>query len=410
LERPELLEDQNHIKQSEYIFQRGTQVIQKYKGKEDYYKLMKDAKTILSRLKNDQASVALLKDIRDISRDMLLDQTGKPSFEVMRQSLAEIRSLIVPILLEHLREVPIPMIEGETSDMRYAFDNIVLYGYDLLPEKINVFMDTNIDVEPFDLSSSDKTSFRLHVHIRDFKMHLRNLMFNVDKFKMPTFRDQGALNIDLWGEDSQIALIWKVKMVNGYPVFYDARGSLILDKLKLRAVQAKKKALMNLAFMLFGGTIKRRIEAQASDKLTFMLNGLNAKLNELFNKTTRLIERGVRGRTMLRESTGYYPGEWSPGMSKRKIHISPSKKRAVSVSPVVVRHHKKQHRPPAARHPDFSRGRSLSPVPVERYRTVERVVPVIERERIYDERARYGPSYEPHAVLHPGSIKSKYPY
>lgn len=72
-----------------------------------------------------------------------------------RESLDSLKKLLIPIMLEHLQNVPIPRIEGVSGKYDYVIDDLLFSGYDILPDHVSIKIKSDLQVHLKDLSTHD---------------------------------------------------------------------------------------------------------------------------------------------------------------------------------------------------------------------------------------------------------------
>lgn len=99
------------------------------------------------RISNDPYINDVREDLEKLSRDVLLDERGRPSVARLRDAVAELRTWVVPILSKELQTVAIPSIEGSTPKYQYRIDNLVISAKEVMPEKIKLDFETESEIE-----------------------------------------------------------------------------------------------------------------------------------------------------------------------------------------------------------------------------------------------------------------------
>lgn len=77
LERPRILETENHAQYSRELIRRGRHLFWYFKEKEDFSWLLKEAKVLINRVFHDPIIIALSTDIQRFAKDSILDEHGK---------------------------------------------------------------------------------------------------------------------------------------------------------------------------------------------------------------------------------------------------------------------------------------------------------------------------------------------
>jgi len=75
-----------------------------------------------------------------------IDSKGTKRLDM--DTLSKLRSVLLPIIVEQLHYVPIPVVEGENEDVAYRMEDMVISVYDLLPEHIFIDTETHTSIKP----------------------------------------------------------------------------------------------------------------------------------------------------------------------------------------------------------------------------------------------------------------------
>jgi hypothetical protein len=76
---------------------------------------------------------------------------------------------------------------------------------------------------------------------KNFKAHLRDIHFSFERLKVPKVSDEGYLDVDLWGEDSSIAVKWNIYYTVGQPTFKLRKCKVHLSHVQLRVTKSRHK-------------------------------------------------------------------------------------------------------------------------------------------------------------------------
>jgi hypothetical protein len=80
-----------------------------------------------------------------------MDIEGKTHVDT--EMLSKLQSVILPVLAESLKYIPIPRIESKDYNREYWVDNIVLCGYDILPENIRFHLESDSELSIRDIET-----------------------------------------------------------------------------------------------------------------------------------------------------------------------------------------------------------------------------------------------------------------
>lgn len=132
-------------------------------------------KLIITNISNDQDinafGTALLKLRDDVS---YIDNAGARRVDF--DTLSKLRMVVLPLLVEQLHYIPLPAIFGDSEDLSYRLEDMVISFYDLLPEHIFIDTETHTDLKPmsdYEHEYIDKTLEAGHLFHEEGEMGTR---------------------------------------------------------------------------------------------------------------------------------------------------------------------------------------------------------------------------------------------
>jgi len=147
LDDPALLQ-QPFFRQKIYnLLDRAGFLGERYAKDPDLREALQAWKLIIENIANDQDinafGNALLKLRDDVS---YIDAQG--SRRVDFETLSHLRAVVLPLLVEQLHYLPLPSVAGDTPELSYRMEDMVISFYDILPEHIFVDTETHTDLKP----------------------------------------------------------------------------------------------------------------------------------------------------------------------------------------------------------------------------------------------------------------------
>ncbi len=118
-DNPELIDDPSIQTQLQSLSQRADSTIQLLLDNPNVKGAKEEIRKITDVLKNEPTSKALLNDLKRLWQDMSSD---KPGEALDPEAIASIRKLIVPLLIEHLNNVPLPTVSDKACMYRNVND------------------------------------------------------------------------------------------------------------------------------------------------------------------------------------------------------------------------------------------------------------------------------------------------
>jgi len=242
-------------------------------------RIFDEAKEIGNAITEDPLSKQLSDTFSKFISDLALDKKGNFSLGALQDSLITFKSLLVPVIMKQMENIPVARIEGSSKKYDYILDNLKFSAYDVLPEHIKFYMDTKVDLNLKE-GETDTAKAHLILDITNIKTHIKNLAFAYRRKAIPKVEDEGVADIDLAGDGTSIRLQWKIQGGDKVPIKFVMQDCQChIDELKITIKEAKHSFLDKIATKLFTGTAKRSLEDEVESNLRF----IGLKISDQFN-------------------------------------------------------------------------------------------------------------------------------
>jgi hypothetical protein len=234
----------------------------------------------------DPTITKLVEDVNHLVLTIFSDKNGNPSPMVALDSLARIKDFFLPIFMEKMKNLALPLIRVETDRYYYTLSNVNLNATEIMPEMIKI--DTESDVT-LDIKKNRRKGFlRLKFNIAPINIEIDKLGFTVTK-KTGHYSDYGI--VDLIIRDASFTLEFLLN------VEYDNVARIELTKcesslghVKLHIVEAKHDLWDKFITSIFMPGIKKRITSKIDETLSENING------ELLDRVNDALKRAERRR------------------------------------------------------------------------------------------------------------------
>jgi hypothetical protein len=270
LENPEIVLDEGRAQQLNGLIDRARELAQDVRYNDLTDQMLSEGRRLLDSLRSDPTTNKLIDDVRRLFRDLLFDQKGNLVFKP--EELRQFKILLTSLILEELKYIPIPKLEGSTDTYDFCIQNAHFYGYDLLPDHIQVKWESNLDLNLRDVTA-DKARSTLTIKVTHIKTHMRNVLFWFRKKSgLIRMEDSGVCDVDLAGDGANIyiELEWDA---NREPSGFAAkRLSLDLDKLRVHVVDSRYDWLLNLLSPFISNDLKRSIEREVERRMRLLVD------------------------------------------------------------------------------------------------------------------------------------------
>jgi len=224
----------------------------------------------------------------------------KGTMQLNTELLNEMKSLIVPLLIEQLKWVPLPRIQGSNETYDYWFDNVVFSAPDLVPDQIHIRLASEGD---FDVKNLQTDNFRTFIRVsaEGIKTTLNDVQFWFRRNTFPKTEDTGFATLDITqGNGIKVDLI--ISVSQGTDPFQVRRVDVSIDGINLQVADTKHDWLYNTLSSLFAGVIKTRIEQGLKAGLQYGADIANIQLNRIAYKTYQEVSSAAQTTVMQQAS------------------------------------------------------------------------------------------------------------
>jgi len=205
-----------------------------------------------------------------------VDRQGNVQLDI--ELLGKIRSVIGPTIAESLKYIPIPRIEENNIYRHFWIDNIVLCGYDILPENIRIRIEKDCNISMRDLT--DRYSTRLIISFDKIRTELKNLDFFYSKKTFPQLTEHGKVTVRLPGEGASLHLIYELEQQSGSTIPKFNKGYLQIHNFEVdfHKETLTHEILVPLISTLLKYQIQREIELSIEKNIGGLVNTLREKM------------------------------------------------------------------------------------------------------------------------------------
>jgi cell division septum initiation protein DivIVA len=241
-------------------------------------KLMDDFRDLIDAIQNDPTTNKLISDIQQLVRTLFLDDKG--NFTWKPDHLNQFKILVLSLVLEELKYIPVPTLSGSTDEYDFMLRSVNFYGYDLLPEHILIKFESVLDLNLKEIQA-DRAASRLTIHITNIKCHVRNAHFWFRKKRgLIRLEDSGRLDFDIAGDGASLLIVldWDANSKKG---FITRRVALDIDRLNIHVRDARHDWLLNLLSPIVSNDVKRSIEREVNKRIKYQIDRTFANIRDV---------------------------------------------------------------------------------------------------------------------------------
>jgi len=284
-ENPNSVDEYDVTQRSEKLVNQAGQLTKDPQFKSKYTQVWSELQTIASSVRDDPD----LKNLQEQTAVFLdnfttVDANGQRQFNT--DLMKELRSLLVPLFLAQLDNIPLPPVEGSNEDYDYYFDNMVLHGQEIIPDQVKFYSETEANVNVRELSS-DKSQTKVFLQVASIQMKLSDIHFRFTKKTFPKLSDEGTANLSVQGDQGfSLKLQLKVELAQpeNVPRFHLQTVDADIQKLKIDIINAKHEFLLKLFAGIYQTRVKLMVEQNIEQKIKEMFGKIEGGLNQVFAK------------------------------------------------------------------------------------------------------------------------------
>jgi len=284
-DEPYAFNEEKELKRLKSLVKRGRALLRNPRYRKLIDDITKEAQAILSRYSHDPVNRAISDNLHNLWKDMMMDFNGKPSSMALKESILQMKGLIIPVIMKELEVFRLPRIEGTTAKYDFALENIIVNGKDLFPNSLQFLLESNTEIEVMTLST-DFCASRIILRMKNIRTYLRNVQFYYKRKKFPKVSDEGVFDVGLVGDrGATIEMQWVVRCYGQRQpmVVYAKEASCSLDCIELCITQGEKKFFDIMAFRMAKKSIKKRLQEVIADSALSFATKIADIINYLFS-------------------------------------------------------------------------------------------------------------------------------
>jgi len=289
---PEYIQSEEFKNRSRQITKEGQQLTKDYVYTDELTDFLDCGEQLMNNIRNDEF-LQILRHHAGLVADDLSYVDSKGQVQIDTEMLGKLRNVLIPILAESLKYIPIPRIERNDDTKEYWADNIVLCAYDIIPDQIRVQLETDSELSIRNVESQ-RSHNRLIITLRQIRTEFKDIDFYYKRKVFPEMSDSGRVTVRLGGsKGATLTLNFRVSQSPTDPIPRFRKGVASFDIQQLEIDFDKQSlhhnVLLPVVGKLFKSQIKRQIETEVERNLNKLINGLGERLTEQLVQANRPI-------------------------------------------------------------------------------------------------------------------------
>uniref|UniRef100_A0A6B2KZZ8 HAM1-like N-terminal domain-containing protein n=1 Tax=Arcella intermedia TaxID=1963864 RepID=A0A6B2KZZ8_9EUKA len=286
------------------MIDRGEELVEEYKYDDELNALFDASQRAMDNIRNDDFVKVLRHHAGLVASDITYrDPEGKVVLDL--EMIGKLRSVVAPYIAELFKYIPIPRIEGKDDTKSFWIDDIVLCGYDIVPENIKFEIESSYDFSVRDVETKQAET-KLRIHFSNVRTELKDMKFYFRRLVFPEITEQGRVTLKIGGEGAFITMLFRITQGpnDTYPKFVDEQADFNISSLDVSfdKESLKHDVLVPLLTTIFKRPIQSQIETEIEKKLCQLMatvgDGLTqaiAQVNRPFMGGAEMMKAALKG-------------------------------------------------------------------------------------------------------------------
>jgi len=293
---PEYIQQEEFKQRSKNLANEARDLVQEFRYTQELDDFFKSAEKLVKNIRKDEFLEVLRHHAGVVIDDLTyVDVSGNvvPDLDMLKK----LREAVIPKLAESLKYIPIPRIESADENREYWVDNVVLCGYDVIPDRIRVQFESDNDLSIRDIETKHAYS-RLVITLRQIRTELKDMDFFYKRKTFPEMSESGRFSIRFGGpEGATLKLYFKVEQNASDPIpqFKEGFASFDIDVFDISFDKSSihHDVLLPVITSMFKAQIQQQIESEVENSLNSLIGGLGEQLSAALTTMNRPLASGI---------------------------------------------------------------------------------------------------------------------
>jgi len=281
MENPELIDNNEWQEQINDLIDRGNGLMKQYRPYYDSF--VSEGKEFFGRIQDDKMLNKIKLDSEKLLNQFVVrDSRGNLSLNT--ELLMELRKMLVPLVMDQLKSIPLPKIETRVSGFFGSYDvtldNLSFSAYDVVPDrfKVKIFNDLDFNLKKLE---AEKAKTRMYFKVKNISVKMSDIKMHYRRVQLPHISDSLTVDLDLAGDGMKVVVESSFALVNNEPKFEVKRIYCKIDKLKINARNTNMRLIYDIMTSLFKNSIKHNVEQRVESTLKNILLPITDQMNIL---------------------------------------------------------------------------------------------------------------------------------
>lgn len=301
---PKKMDEEAYKKQYDALYKQTKELLDSTVRNENLRLALRESKKLMKAAKADPATKKLINDATKLVQHL----SDKKGVNLMSpQLLDEIRAVVVPLLVDHFDNAPLPDYHGHDENAlgkyNFSLSGIRLGTTGLIPSKVKVEFRYRAEANPRQLEVTQQHMY-MYLEIDDIQVAFKDVKWNYERLTIPRFNDHGTVDIATAGKGIQLRLKAEIHNYHApehahslgelleppkdFKMFTILRSECVIDDFHINVSEAGGASVFyEMLAGIWGTKIKHQIEHQVEAKMNILADRFDRTLYDIVRRSTQ---------------------------------------------------------------------------------------------------------------------------
>jgi len=292
----------DYQKKLDELYDQTKEVLDNTVKNENLRLCLRESRKLIRAAKKDPATAKLIADSQKLIKDI---SNKRGTGMIDPELLNEIRAVIVPVIVDHLDNAPLPDFHGQDDSALgkydYTLSGIRLGTTGLIPSKVKVQFLYKAIADPSHLKVEQQHTY-MYLEINDIQVSFKDVKWQYNRQSIPRFSDNGTLDLSTAGKGISIRLKAEVHNYQNpqgaqslgelleppkdFKMFDIIRADVNIDDFHVRVSDAGgANVFYEMLAGVWGTKIKHKVEGLIESKLRILATRFDRQLYDVVRRT-----------------------------------------------------------------------------------------------------------------------------
>lgn len=264
---------------------------------------LRESRKLIKAAKRDPTTAKLIAD----SQKLIKDMSNKQGTGLSPELLTEIRAVLVPVIVDHLDNCPLPDYHGfdrtALGKFDYTLSGIRLGTSGLVPSKVKVQFKFKAVANPSELKVEQQHTY-MYLEVDDIQVSFKDVKWQYNRQTIPRISDSGTVDLATAGKGISFKLKAEVHNYQApktstslgelleppkdFKMFDIVRADCVIDDFHVRVSDAgATNVFYEMLAGIWGSKIKHQIENMIEQKMRILVSRFDRQLYDIVRRSTQ---------------------------------------------------------------------------------------------------------------------------